>query len=85
MRIFEKLLGLLALGLIAGSYALAQDIAGSIRGTVTDGSGAGISNARVTAIQSETGLQRSSLSNAFLQETENKPYVAVGLHLNGRA
>jgi hypothetical protein len=64
MRIFEKLVGLLALGMIAGSHAPAQDIAASIRGTVTDGSGASVSNAKVTAIQSETGLQRSSLSNA---------------------
>ena len=62
MRIFEKLLGLLALGQIAGSYALAQDIAGSIRGTLTAGSGGRISNAGVTAIQSETGEFRANSS-----------------------
>jgi len=64
MRIFVKLSFLLALGIMAGSYAQAQEIAGSIRGTVTDGTGATVSNVKVTAIQTETGLQRNSESNA---------------------
>ena len=64
MRIFGRLLGLLVLVAVAGSQAGAQEIAGSIRGTVTDGTGATVSNAKVTAIQRETGLQRSTVSNA---------------------
>ncbi len=64
MRIFGRLLGLLVLVAVAGSQAGAQEIAGSIRGTVTDGTGATVSNAKVTAIQRETGLQRSAVSNA---------------------
>jgi hypothetical protein len=64
MRIFGRLLGLLVLVAVAGSQVLAQEIAGSIRGTLTDGTGATVSNAKVTAIQRETGLQRSTVSNA---------------------
>lgn len=65
MRIFEKLLGLLALGMIAGSHAAAQEIGGSIRGTVADGSGAHLRPPPAgSSPQSETGLQRGSLSNA---------------------
>jgi hypothetical protein len=42
----------------------AQDIAGSLRGTVLDASGATVANARVTAIDAETSLTRSTTSDA---------------------
>lgn len=43
---------------------MAQDASASLRGTVTDGSGAAVSNAQVVAIQDETGLQRTGVSDA---------------------
>ncbi|HEV2397509.1 MAG TPA: carboxypeptidase regulatory-like domain-containing protein [Candidatus Sulfotelmatobacter sp.] len=43
-----------------GLVAAAQQITGSIRGTVTDPSGATVQNASVTATQVETGLTRSA-------------------------
>jgi Carboxypeptidase regulatory-like domain/TonB dependent receptor len=64
MRNLGKFVGVLVLGAMAACCATAQEVAGSVHGTVTDGSGAIVSNAKVTAIQSETGLQRSVTSNA---------------------
>ena len=49
----------MALTLVA-LQATAQEIAGSIRGTVFDASGSVVSKVRITAIQKETGLQRST-------------------------
>src|SRR5471032_1015704 len=42
---------------------LAQQITGSIRGTVTDPSGAVVEGASVTARQTETGLSRTSTTD----------------------
>ncbi len=42
----------------------AQDIAGSLRGTVLDASGAVVANAKITAINSETALTRSTTSDS---------------------
>ncbi len=42
----------------------AQEITGSIRGTIVDPSGATISGASVTATQIETGLQRKTTSDS---------------------
>jgi Carboxypeptidase regulatory-like domain/TonB dependent receptor len=41
----------------------AQEIAGSFRGTVLDASGAAVSNAKVTATNTATGLTRTTLSD----------------------
>ena len=43
---------------------LAQDISASIHGNVLDATGATISGAKVTAINTDTGFQRSTTSNA---------------------
>ena len=64
MRNFWKLLMLVAMGAGVLWTTQAQEVAGSIRGTIKDASGAIVSNAKVTAIQKETGLQRSTTSNA---------------------
>jgi Carboxypeptidase regulatory-like domain len=46
-----------------GLSAAAQQITGSIRGTVVDSTGAAIPGATVTATQTETGLSRTSLTD----------------------
>jgi Carboxypeptidase regulatory-like domain/TonB dependent receptor len=46
-----------------GASALAQQITGSIRGTVQDPSGAVVSSANVSAKQTETGLTRSGMTD----------------------
>jgi Carboxypeptidase regulatory-like domain len=63
MKRFGKFVCVLTLVLAAKSVA-AQEIAGSIRGTVVDGSGGTVSGVKVTATQSETGLKRSTMSDA---------------------
>jgi Carboxypeptidase regulatory-like domain len=42
---------------------IAQTTSGSISGTVTDASGAGIPGAQVTAINTQTGAQRASVTD----------------------
>jgi hypothetical protein len=49
--------------LAAGTNAAAQQITGSIRGTVTDSSGAVVEGATVSAEQSETGLTRTTTTD----------------------
>jgi hypothetical protein len=51
-----------ALGCTAGIRA--QDISASIHGTVTDESGGLVAGAKITAINSDTGFQRGTVSNA---------------------
>lgn len=55
-----KLTGLLALIVILTTTLTAQTFRGGIVGTVTDKSGAAISNAHVTVVSGETGLVRST-------------------------
>jgi hypothetical protein len=50
-------------GLSFGWNAAAQQITGTIRGTVTDPSAATVQGASVTATQSETGLTRSAATD----------------------
>lgn len=59
---FRSLVSLLAI-LIAGLNAGAQQITGSIRGTVVDPSGAVVTGAAVAAKQTETGLTRTALTD----------------------
>ncbi len=85
--------------LLAGSSLVsAQEISGSIRGVVLDASGSVVSNARVTAIRSETGLVRVTQSDSdgnflltelpighYRLETEAKgfqKYAQEGISLN---
>lgn len=58
------LLAVILLGMVAAEHTAGQEIAGSIRGSVVDGSGAVVSRVRVTATQRETGLKRSAMSDA---------------------
>ena len=58
----KSLLCLLAI-LIAGVHAGAQQITGSIRGTVQDPSGAFVQSASVSAQQAETGLTRTAMTD----------------------
>ena len=50
--------------LIAGVHAGAQQITGSIRGTVQDPSSAFVQSASVSARQTETGLTRTAITDA---------------------
>src|SRR6478672_6199103 len=48
---------------LVGVNAFAQQITGSIRGTVQDPSGAVVQSSSVTATQTETGLARTALTD----------------------
>jgi hypothetical protein len=63
MKLFPKLAGLLILFFLAALNMPAQDISASIRGTVTDGTGATVAGATVRAVNTATGLQRETTSN----------------------
>jgi len=63
MRSFGKAAGIVAMLFVIAWPAFAQEISGSIRGTVTDATGATVSNVRLTVIQVDTGLQRSTTTN----------------------
>jgi Carboxypeptidase regulatory-like domain len=59
--------------ILSGFIAAAQQITGSIRGTVTDPAGATVTGASVSAIQIETGLTRTATSD------RNGDYVVLEL------
>src|SRR5580658_6538099 len=64
MRNLGKLIFILAIAIYTSLNASGQEIAGSIRGTILDASGATVSGARITAIQTETGLLRITTTDA---------------------
>jgi hypothetical protein len=64
MRNVRRLICMLAIAIYASLSASAQEIAGSIRGTVWDASGGVVSGARVRAIQTETGLERMATTDS---------------------
>src|SRR5271155_2504626 len=64
MRNFKMLICVLTIAILSSLSASAQEIAGSIRGTVLDSSGAVVAGAKVTAFQTETGLARTTVSGA---------------------
>jgi Carboxypeptidase regulatory-like domain len=64
MKMFWRLGCLAMLAIFCASKGAAQDISASVRGTVVDASGAIVSSAKITATHSETGLQRTTLSDA---------------------
>jgi Carboxypeptidase regulatory-like domain/TonB dependent receptor len=64
MKNLGRLLCVAVIVLFTGLSAAAQEIAGSIRGTLQDPSGAVVSNATVTAVRSETGLARTVTTDA---------------------
>ena len=63
MRICSRWISVLVSSSFAGAEASAQDISASIHGIATDETGAAVTGARVTAVQDETGLQRSTESD----------------------
>src|SRR5271170_1763892 len=64
MNIFTRMFCVMVVATACVAGVAAQDISASIHGTVVDESGGMVSNAKVTAINSATGLQRSTVSNA---------------------
>src|SRR5271170_7426338 len=64
MNIFIRMFCVMVVAMACVAGVSAQDISASIHGTVVDESGGMVSNAKVTAINSATGLQRSTVSNA---------------------
>jgi hypothetical protein len=56
--------GLLLATLVGTTVTRAQDVSASLRGTVTDETGGTVSGAKVTAIHTETGFQRTADSDA---------------------
>ncbi|MGC1617340.1 MAG: carboxypeptidase-like regulatory domain-containing protein, partial [Candidatus Acidiferrum sp.] len=64
MRNLRSLICVLIIAIYPSLRVSAQGIAGSIRGTVVDSSGAVISGAKVTAVQTETGLERNATTDA---------------------
>ena len=63
MRSCSRWISVLVFVIVCGAEASAQDISASIHGIATDETGAAVTGARVTAVQDETGLQRSTESN----------------------
>jgi hypothetical protein len=61
---FSRLTFVILFALVCGTGIRAQEISAGIYGTVTDESGGMVSGAKVTAINTDTGLQRATVSNS---------------------
>jgi Carboxypeptidase regulatory-like domain/TonB dependent receptor len=64
MRIFSRLVLVTVFAVACAVGIRAQDISASIHGTVTDESGGIVSGAKVTAINTDTGFQRGTVSSS---------------------
>jgi hypothetical protein len=64
MRIFSRLVLVTVFAVACEAGIRAQDISASIHGTVTDESGGIVSGAKVTAINTDTGFQRGTVSSS---------------------
>ena len=64
MRPFITLWCVLTLSILSVASTPAQQITAIVRGTITDPSGAAVSNAEVTAVQRETGFTRTVFSDS---------------------
>src|SRR5262245_12023008 len=63
VRAWQRLLGVLMMGLLGAAPALAQAVAGSqLSGVVRDPSGAVVPGAEVTVIKTDTGQERTARS-----------------------
>src|SRR5580693_8581861 len=62
-NIFSRLIFVMLFALVWRAGTRAQEISAGIYGTVTDESGGMVSGAKVTAINTDTGLQRATVSN----------------------
>jgi hypothetical protein len=76
LKASAKWIGVLALVLVFSAAAMAQTIDGTLRGTVTDPSGAVISGAKVTATNTGTGLTKETTTTS--SGTFNFPNMLVG-------
>jgi hypothetical protein len=63
-NIFSRLIFVMLFALVWRTGTRAQEISAGIYGTVTDESGGMVSGAKVTAINTDTGLQRATVSNS---------------------
>ncbi len=74
MRDLRRIIILLALTIVCASAAFSQAVNGTIIGTVTDGSGAAVANAKVTATESQTRISYTRQTNeAGTYEFPNLP------------
>ena len=64
MNILSKWAFVMLFAILCAAGIRAQEISASIRGTVTDGSGGAVNGAKVTAINADTGLQRTAVTNS---------------------
>jgi Carboxypeptidase regulatory-like domain/TonB dependent receptor len=64
MNIFARWFCALLITIVFVTCVHAQDISASIHGTVTDGTGGTVSGAKVTAINTGTGFQRTAVTNS---------------------
>jgi Carboxypeptidase regulatory-like domain/TonB dependent receptor len=64
MKAFARWMCLVVFIVFCAGRITGQDISASIHGTVTDESGAVVTGAKVTAIHTATGFQRSAVSNS---------------------
>jgi Carboxypeptidase regulatory-like domain/TonB dependent receptor len=64
INIFSRLVFVIVFSLACLTGIRAQEISAGIHGTVTDESGGMVSGAKVTAINTDTGLQRATVSNS---------------------
>ena len=67
---------LFALTLATASYA--QTVSGTLRGTVTDSTGAFVPNATVRVVSTETGLERTLVTSA--EGLYNFPFLPIGAY-----
>ncbi len=64
VNIFSKWAFVMLFAILCAAGIRAQEISASIRGTVTDESGGAVNGAKVTAINADTGLQRTAATNS---------------------
>ncbi|HEY6341466.1 MAG TPA: carboxypeptidase regulatory-like domain-containing protein [Candidatus Acidoferrum sp.] len=64
MDIFSRLILVILFALVCWTGIRAQDISASIHGTVVDESGGTVSGTKVTAVNTDTGLQRTAVTNS---------------------
>ena len=66
MKGLKPLMSVFAMLVLASNFAAAQGVgsSGDLRGTVTDSTGAVLANAKVIAVDTQTGLQRSATTDS---------------------
>jgi Carboxypeptidase regulatory-like domain/TonB dependent receptor len=64
INIFSRWVFVMVSAILCAVGIRSQEISGSIRGTVTDESGGAVNGTKVTAISTDTGFQRTAVSNS---------------------